>query len=117
MTANEQAYNTNAGFWVQIIREDRDRYRKGLTDPAILDAIGEAHGLAVLDAGCGEGYMSRTLAGNGAKVTGIDVSAELIKAAKAHQLPMDCRSRSTWAALTLCPTTPARSTSCCATTC
>jgi len=86
VTTNEQAYNTNAGFWVQIIREDRDRYRKGLTDPAILDVIGEAHGLAVLDAGCGEGYMSRTLAGNGAKVTGIDISAELIKAAKAHQL-------------------------------
>jgi len=86
MTTNEQAYNTNAGFWVQIIREDRDRYRKGLTDPAILDAIGETHGLAVLDAGCGEGYMSRSLAGNGAKVTGMDISAELIKAAKAHQL-------------------------------
>jgi hypothetical protein len=29
MTTNEQAYNTNAGFWVRIIREDRDRYRKG----------------------------------------------------------------------------------------
>lgn len=85
MTSNERAYNANAGFWVQIIRQDRDRYRKRLTDPAVLSVIGEARGLAVLDAGCGEGYMSRTLAEHGAKVTGIDISAELIKAAKAHE--------------------------------
>jgi ubiquinone/menaquinone biosynthesis C-methylase UbiE len=51
-----------------------------------LDAIGAARGLTVLDAGCGEGYMSRALAENGAKVTGIDISAELIKAAKTHEL-------------------------------
>src|SRR5215831_16829895 len=82
VTTNEQAYNTNARFWMQIIRENRDRYRKGLTDPAILDAIGEAHGLAVLDANYDEGYMSHTLARNGTKVTGLDISAELIKAAK-----------------------------------
>jgi 2-polyprenyl-3-methyl-5-hydroxy-6-metoxy-1,4-benzoquinol methylase len=71
MTDNQRAYNSNADFWVQIIRGNRDRYRTELTNRAVLDAIGNANDLTVLDAGCAEGYMSRTLAENGAKVTGI----------------------------------------------
>jgi 2-polyprenyl-3-methyl-5-hydroxy-6-metoxy-1,4-benzoquinol methylase len=86
MTDNQQAYNSNADFWVQIIRENRDRYRTELTNHAVLDAIGNVNDLTVLDAGCAEGYMSRNLAGNGAKVTGIDFSAELISAARTNQL-------------------------------
>jgi 2-polyprenyl-3-methyl-5-hydroxy-6-metoxy-1,4-benzoquinol methylase len=80
------SYDVNANFWVQIIREQRDNYRTTITNPAVLQAIGPADGLAVLDAGCGEGYLSRILAEKGAKVTGIDSSAELIKAARSHEL-------------------------------
>jgi 2-polyprenyl-3-methyl-5-hydroxy-6-metoxy-1,4-benzoquinol methylase len=79
------SYDDNAEFWVRIIRENRDRYRTALTNPAVISAVGPADGLSVLDAGCGEGYMSRLLAENGAKVTGIDSSAELIKAARSHE--------------------------------
>jgi 2-polyprenyl-3-methyl-5-hydroxy-6-metoxy-1,4-benzoquinol methylase len=79
-------WDTNASFWVQIIREHRDRYRNELTDPAVLKAVGEPAGLAVLDAGCGEGYLSRILARNGATVTGVDSSAKLIEAAKTQNL-------------------------------
>jgi 2-polyprenyl-3-methyl-5-hydroxy-6-metoxy-1,4-benzoquinol methylase len=86
MTDNQRAYNSNADFWVQIIRGNRDRYRTELTNHAVLNAIGNANDLTVLDAGCAEGYMSRTLAENGAKVTGIDFSAELINAARTHPL-------------------------------
>ena len=81
-------WDTNASFWVQIIREHRDKYRNELTDPAMLKAIGEPAGLAVLDAGCGEGYLSRILASNGATVTGVDSSARLIEAART-QNPAD----------------------------
>src|SRR6266480_1460896 len=81
-------WDANASFWVQIIREHRDKYRNELTDPAILKAIGEPAGLAVLDAGCGEGYLSRILASNGATVTGVDSSARLIEAART-QNPAD----------------------------
>jgi 2-polyprenyl-3-methyl-5-hydroxy-6-metoxy-1,4-benzoquinol methylase len=79
-------WDTNASFWVQIIRENRDRYRNELTDPAMLKAVGEPAGLAVLDAGCGEGYFSRILARNGAIVTGVDSSARLIDAARTQNL-------------------------------
>jgi ubiquinone/menaquinone biosynthesis C-methylase UbiE len=77
-------WNENAAFWVQIIRERRDRYRTELTDKAVQDAIGSCGGLSVLDAGCGEGYMAREIARRGAKrVIGIDTSKPLIEAARA----------------------------------
>jgi 2-polyprenyl-3-methyl-5-hydroxy-6-metoxy-1,4-benzoquinol methylase len=76
----------NASFWVQIMREHRDRYRNELTDPAMLKVIGGPAGLTVLDAGCGEGYLSRILARSGAIVTGVDSSARLIEAARTQNL-------------------------------
>ncbi len=79
-------WDANASFWVQIIREHRDKYRNELTDPAVLRAIGEPRGLDILDAGCGEGYLSRVLARQGANVTGIDASANLIEAARTQSL-------------------------------
>jgi 2-polyprenyl-3-methyl-5-hydroxy-6-metoxy-1,4-benzoquinol methylase len=79
-------WDANASFWIQIIREHRDKYRNDLTDPAMLKAIGPPEGLTVLDAGCGEGYLSRILARNGATVTGVDSSTRLIEAARAKNL-------------------------------
>lgn len=77
-------WDDNAGFWIQIIRERRDRYRTELTDQAVLDAAGSCEGQAVLDAGCGEGYLARELARRGAShVTGVDRSPALVDAAAA----------------------------------
>jgi 2-polyprenyl-3-methyl-5-hydroxy-6-metoxy-1,4-benzoquinol methylase len=75
-------WETNAAFWIRIIRERRDRYRTELTDDAVLNAIGSAEGRRILDAGCGEGYMSRLLAHRGASVVGIDSCQGLIHAAR-----------------------------------
>jgi 2-polyprenyl-3-methyl-5-hydroxy-6-metoxy-1,4-benzoquinol methylase len=72
----DSRWDANAAFWVQIMREHRDRYRNELTNPAVLQAIGPTDGLRVLDAGCGEGYLARLLARKGASVTGIDSSAK-----------------------------------------
>lgn len=77
------AWDANAGFWLRIIREHRDRYRTELTDPAVFDAIADVTDMDILDVGCGEGYMARELASRGARqVTGIDASREMVKAAE-----------------------------------
>jgi SAM-dependent methyltransferase len=78
----DSAWEANAPFWVQIIRERRDKYRTELTDPAMFAAIGSPRGLEVLDAGCGEGYLARLLASGGARATGIDSSVNQIEAAR-----------------------------------
>jgi len=50
--------------------------------PLLLDLLGDVGGKAVLDAGCGEGYLARILAARGARVTGIDLSPRLVALAR-----------------------------------
>ena len=54
-------------------------------------------GLALLDAGCGGGILSEALARLGAHVTGLDASAEVLAAARAHaQLDAAVARRTTY---------------------
>jgi 2-polyprenyl-3-methyl-5-hydroxy-6-metoxy-1,4-benzoquinol methylase len=46
--------------------------RKHLLNPALFDLLGDVKGQRILDAGCGQGYLSRMLARRGAHVTGIE---------------------------------------------
>ena len=88
---NANSYEQNAGFWVQIIRGNRDRYRTELTNSALLDSLGPVNGMRVLDAGCGEGYLARQLASSGASALGVDSSRNLIDAAR-HLVPSGASS-------------------------
>lgn len=81
-TTPESSYTENANFWITIIRDRLDRYRSELTDQAVLEAVGPASGLTILDAGCGEGYLSRMFAQGGAEAIGVDACADLIKSAQ-----------------------------------
>jgi len=71
----------NAKFWIRIIRANLDPFRASLTDKTILKAIPIKPG-NVMDAGCGEGYLSRLLAKKRARVFGIDTTPELLAAAQ-----------------------------------
>lgn len=77
--------------WDKVARVySRDRrggsiHHKYYNDPALLDLIDDVKGKKVLDAGCGEGILSRELARKGTKVTGVDLSNELIEFAKQEE--------------------------------
>jgi SAM-dependent methyltransferase len=81
MTA-ETAYVPNADFWIRVIRENLDRYRTELTDRVILDAVDPAPGETIIDAGCGEGWLSRACTEAGAQVVGVDNCLPFIEAAR-----------------------------------
>ena len=61
--------------------------------PHILGLLGDVAGQDVLDAGCGEGYLSRILAGRGARVTGVDLAPRLVELAgkKRSESPIEYR--------------------------
>ncbi len=50
--------------------EEGDFTRQHLLNPAIFALLGSVEGRAILDAGCGQGYLCRLLARRGARVTG-----------------------------------------------
>jgi len=56
---------------------DGDFAKRHLINPVLLRVLGDLAGLRVLDAGCGNGYLSRMLAGRGAQVTGVEPGESL----------------------------------------
>ena len=64
--------------------EGGDLWHRALIDPILLRVIGSCDGKAVLDLGCGNGYLSRILARRGANVTAVDFSPRMVKDAQAH---------------------------------
>lgn len=64
--------------------ETGDLWHRSLIDPPLLALIGDPKGREILDLGCGNGYLSRRLARNGARVTAVDASKRMIENAKKH---------------------------------
>lgn len=81
LARRSRPWERNAEFWIRIIRERLDPYRTEVTDAAVLRALRAGPGEMILDAGCGEGYLTRRLARRGARGVGVDRSAGLIEAA------------------------------------
>ncbi|GCE30281.1 class I SAM-dependent methyltransferase [Dictyobacter alpinus] len=52
--------------------EEGDATRKHLLNPVVFSLLGEVRGKAILDAGCGQGYLCRLLAKRGASMTGVE---------------------------------------------
>ena len=58
---------------------DNAPYNAHYERPATLALIPEVNGAHILDAGCGSGFYSEELARRGARVIGLDASAEMVK--------------------------------------
>jgi SAM-dependent methyltransferase len=67
--------------WIERIRTRGDISREGLLDEWMLRALGDVSGARIIDLGCGEGRFSRMLAQRGANVTGVELSAPMLRAA------------------------------------
>jgi 2-polyprenyl-3-methyl-5-hydroxy-6-metoxy-1,4-benzoquinol methylase len=89
--SNELNYQKNRAAQIgQVLRTDDcvvERYRhhrrwKLFTKEFIFRALGDLRGKTVLDFGCGEGQLATQLGRIGARVTGLDVSPELIQLAQ-----------------------------------
>lgn len=66
-----------------------DEYKRqhGWRDwPTVLDALPPLEGQTVLDLGCGEGAMAAELVDRGARVIGVDLNGDLLRAARARGL-------------------------------
>ena len=57
----------------------------GLDDPVLTELVGEVAGQDVLSLACGQGQDARLLARLGARVTAVDVSAEMLRHARRHE--------------------------------
>ena len=76
---NTYGWDQMAHWWDEKQGDEGDLWHRALIDPPLLRLAGEVRGLHVLDLGCGNGYLSRRFARQGAIVTAVDANAPLIE--------------------------------------
>ncbi|MDX3225555.1 class I SAM-dependent methyltransferase [Streptomyces sp. ME19-01-6] len=67
-----QQWNTMPRKVMEAMEPDGDFAKRHLINPVLLRMLGDVRGLRVLDAGSGQGYLSRMLATRGAHVTAVE---------------------------------------------
>jgi 2-polyprenyl-3-methyl-5-hydroxy-6-metoxy-1,4-benzoquinol methylase len=78
-----QSWNPLAEDWRVQVGTDGDSNRRLNSAPVLWELAGDVRGLAVLDAGCGTGYLSAKLRDRGALVTGVDFVGRMVEIARA----------------------------------
>src|SRR5450755_2328523 len=64
-----------AEWWDEKIGDEGDLWHRTLIDPPLIRLVDKVEGLQLLDLACGNGYLSRRFARQGAIVTGVDTNA------------------------------------------
>jgi len=65
--------------------EEGDLWHRAIIDPVLLDVLGPVRGLRLLEVACGNGYLARRFAREGARVTAIDASAPIVALAQRRE--------------------------------
>lgn len=79
---NIKQWDKYADLYDRNMGDTGDKFHREIIDPALMEVIGNVSNLTVLDAGCGNGYLARSIAELGAQtVIGIDGSSRLIQVA------------------------------------
>ncbi len=80
--AAEGSWDHVAPWYDQLIEEGRSDHFQDVIVPGTLHLLQPVAGMRVLDIACGQGLLSRKLAGLGLQVVGVDASPRLIESAK-----------------------------------
>jgi len=100
----ESIWDSSTPAWIKMIDSGMKLFRDKIRDPAIIETLGNVKNKKILDIACGEGDSSRLIASQGAIVTGLDISSNMIQAARqrsknieyivgnAHEIPFEKES-------------------------
>jgi len=77
-----EAWSANASAWIRAVEDHTIASRSAVTNQAIVNAILAYAPRTVLDIGCGEGWLVRSLEARDVTATGIDAIPALIEHAK-----------------------------------
>lgn len=77
-----RSWQENADRWTDAVRSEKIESRVSTTNAAVLAAVKRHRPTRVLDLGCGEGWLCRSLSEAGIFCVGIDSSPSLIEAAR-----------------------------------
>lgn len=80
-----RAWEELAAWYDEKMGDEGDLWHRTLIDPGLLQVLGPVRALELLDLGCGNGYLCRRFAREGARVTGVDASAAAIERARRRE--------------------------------
>lgn len=82
-------WDSVAPWYDAHLEDNKDSFQAQVIAPNLIRMLSPKKGEAVLDLACGQGYFARLAQASGAKVTGVDLSSELIARAKEKSKDID----------------------------
>ena len=76
-----ESWNKNSAEWVRVVDNDQIESRK-FTNTAIENEVKKLSGGKIIDIGCGEGWLTRSMTAMGKNASGIDAIEQLLLSAR-----------------------------------